>query len=524
MGARGHDDFVGLAFGQRSGGGELQQLVGRQIGQVVTGLEAVFSQRHQQGRGDALDLGQIVADLQVLAALCQFLFLLSQVGARPFAQFLGNLFIKPLDNDNILDGNEGHFLDRGKALGHQQMGDDVVNVQGVHEHLRAGLEFLRPAVGFLGLGQNVDVPAGKLRGQANVLTPPADGQAELFVGDHDLDAVGLFVEDDLGHLGRGQGVDDEGGRIGGPLDDVDFFALEFAYDGLNARAPHADARADRVDAGIVGNNRDLGPRSRIPGHRLDLDDAVIDFRHFLGKQLGHELRVGARQEDLRAASFLSDIDNIGPHPIAGVEVFTGDRFVSPEKGFGAAQVDDNVAIFDALDQAVNNFAGTVLVFLVLAAAFGVADSLNDHLLRRLRGDAPEIDGRQGVDQKIAGLGIGVSLFRRLEVDLGGLVLDIVRRFHDLDVADQRDFARLAVDGGANVVFMAVFRPPGFLDRLLHGFQNLFAFDSLVTGNGFRHFDQFGARLSGARFHGFAHNLLLSSAAAIKSSVRISFAL
>ena len=93
------------------------------------------------------------------------------------------------------------------------------------------------------------------------MTPPADGQAELFVGDHDLDAVGLFVEDDLGHLGRGQGVDDEGGRIGGPLDDVDLFALELADDGLNARAPHADARADRVDAGIVGNHRDLGPRS-----------------------------------------------------------------------------------------------------------------------------------------------------------------------------------------------------------------------------------------------------------------------
>ena len=237
--------------------------------------------------------------------------------------------------------------------------------------------------------------------------------------------------------------------------------------------------------------------------------------------------MGARQENLRATGFLSDVDNIGAHPIAGFEVFTGDRFVSPEKGFGAAQVDDNVAVFDALDQAVNNFAGTVLVFLVLAAAFGVADPLNDHLLRRLRGDAPEIDGRQGVDQKIAGLGLGFSLLRRLEVDLGGFVLDVVRRFHDLDVADHRDFARLAVDGGADIVFMAVFRPPGFLNRLLHGFQNLFPLDTLVTGYGFRHFDQFGVRLSGARlprFHRFTHNLLLSSAAVIKSSVRISFAL
>jgi hypothetical protein len=44
--------------------------------------------------------------------------------------------------------------------------------------------------------------------------------------------------------------------------------------------------------------------ARLPGSRataLDLDDAVVDFRHFLGEQLGHELRMGARQEDLRPA-------------------------------------------------------------------------------------------------------------------------------------------------------------------------------------------------------------------------------
>ena len=63
---------------------------------------------------------------------------------------------------------------------------------------------------FLVLGQDVDVPAGQLRGQPDVLPAPADGEAELVVGNDDLDAVRFLVEHDLGHLGRRQRVDDEG--------------------------------------------------------------------------------------------------------------------------------------------------------------------------------------------------------------------------------------------------------------------------------------------------------------------------
>ena len=49
-------------------------------------------------------------------------------------------------------------------------------------------EFLLPALRFLGLGQDVDVPAGELRGEADVLAAPADRQRQLIVGDDDLDA------------------------------------------------------------------------------------------------------------------------------------------------------------------------------------------------------------------------------------------------------------------------------------------------------------------------------------------------
>ena len=73
-------------------------------------------------------------------------------------------------------------------------------------------ELLLAALRFLGLGQDVDVPAGELRGEPHVLAAAADGERELVVRHDDLDAVGVLVEHDLGDLGRLQRVDDEGRR------------------------------------------------------------------------------------------------------------------------------------------------------------------------------------------------------------------------------------------------------------------------------------------------------------------------
>ena len=65
-------------------------------------------------------------------------------------------------------------------------------------------EFFGAALGFLGLGQDVDVPAGKLRGETHVLAAAADRQAQLIVGHHDLDAPLFLVHHHLGDFGRGQ--------------------------------------------------------------------------------------------------------------------------------------------------------------------------------------------------------------------------------------------------------------------------------------------------------------------------------
>src|SRR4029077_20548483 len=47
------------------------------------------------------------------------------------------------------------------------------------------------------------------------------------------------------------------------------------------------------------DTRVLGGGAGVARHRLDLDDVVVDFRHFLREQFRHELRVRTRQENLR---------------------------------------------------------------------------------------------------------------------------------------------------------------------------------------------------------------------------------
>ncbi len=289
MGAGSHDDLVGALQGHASGGGDLQQLVARKVGEVVECLDALLAERHQSRRVEAAERRQRVIHAEFDPPARQLLVALGQELERAIPQLFGDLFVEPLDLAQVLDRHVGDLLDRGEALGDQQVGDHVVDVQGIDERLRTGAELLGAAMGFLVFGEDGDVPAGELRGEPNILAAPPDRQAELLVGHDHLDPARVLVDHHLGHLGRGQGVDDECRRIRRPLNDIDLFALQLADHRLHAGTAHADAGADGIDRRFVRIHRDLGPGARVAGHRLDLDDPLVDFRHFLGEQLGHEL-------------------------------------------------------------------------------------------------------------------------------------------------------------------------------------------------------------------------------------------
>ena len=267
-----------------------------------------------------------------------------------------------------------------EAFGNQQLGEELVEIQRVHEELGALLELLLTALAFLFLGHDVDIETGELAGQPHVLAATADGQRQLLIRHHDLDPLGLLVENHLGHLGRLQRVHQEGRHILVPRDDVDLLALELVHHGLHPATAHTDTGAHRVDGAVIGDHRDLGAAPRVAGHGLDLDDAVIDLRHFHLEELGHEFRRGAGEEDLRAAGLAAHILDEAADAVAIAIALAADLLVAAQDAFATADIDDDVAIFLALDDTVDDRAGAILELLVLAVALRLAHLLQDHLL------------------------------------------------------------------------------------------------------------------------------------------------
>src|SRR5208282_3496218 len=195
-------------------------------GKVFDGLDAVLAEPHQHRRGDAFDVLERVFDAKLFALGIEFGFDLGQVFARARLQFAGGILVKTFDAGDLLNVDHCQFLDRIKAFRSQQLSDHLVDVERVDEHARAVFEFRLAPFGFLLLGQDVDVPAGELRGEADVLAAAANGKRELLVGHYHLDALAFFVEHYFGDLGGGQRVDDEGGDVVRPWNDIDLLALQ----------------------------------------------------------------------------------------------------------------------------------------------------------------------------------------------------------------------------------------------------------------------------------------------------------
>ena len=173
-------------------------------------------------------------------------------------------------------------------------------------------------------------------------------------------------------------------------------------------------------------HRDLGAAAGIAGDRHHLDDAIIDL-DLLAEQLGHELRMGARQEDLRPALLATDIGEeqartrpggsparlssrrmmASPRPRSTMMLPYSTRFTTP----------DTISLMRSLYS----------VHCRSRSAF--ADLLDDHLLGVLGSDAAEIDGGSGSAMKSPTSGGGISMAGIVQRDLGRLVL---HRLDDLE--------------------------------------------------------------------------------------------
>ena len=254
----------------------------------------------------------------------------------------------------------------------------------------------RLKIGFRGallelrFGDDVELPAGELRGQADVLPLAADRERELIVFDHDLHrAIALVDADRRDFRGRQRRPHENHGVVR-PRDDVDLLALELLNHVLHANALHADASADRIHVAILRDDRDLGTRARLAGAELDLDDLLADLRDFHFEELHQIARARAREIELRTAVRQAHVREIGLHAVARLELLARDDLGAGQEGVGLAEVDHHVAALDTAGDAGDDLAFAVNVLVVDDLAFGIADLLEDDLLGGLRVDAAEV--------------------------------------------------------------------------------------------------------------------------------------
>ncbi len=124
-----------------------------------------------------------------------------------------DVLVEALDLRDLLDRHVGDFLEAGETLRDEQLREGFVDVELRLEERRALDEFALALFARVGFGQDVDLRGGELAREPHVLAAAADGEAQLVVGDDDLDPALFLVDDDAADCRRLEPIDDEGRQI-----------------------------------------------------------------------------------------------------------------------------------------------------------------------------------------------------------------------------------------------------------------------------------------------------------------------
>ena len=206
-------------------------------------------------------------------------------------------------------------------------------------HCRAGLR-LRAFLDLFPFGHALYVqsPTGQPGGQTGILALFADGQRELPVRHHHDGSLFLLEQFHMDRFRRAESVGDEGLGLFVPRYDIYLLALKFIHYALDPVAPDADARADRVDAGLCGAHRDLAAEPSLAGDSFNLNHAVVDFRYFDLEQPFQHVLMASGDQDLRSLGRASNADQIDLGALSLAVALVGRLFFKRQDCLGASQV------------------------------------------------------------------------------------------------------------------------------------------------------------------------------------------
>ncbi|MCY1173470.1 hypothetical protein D9M73_136300 [compost metagenome] len=293
--------------------------------------------------------------------------------------------------------------------------------------------------------------------------------------------MGILVDDDRRHLGRGHGVDHELCGVVIPQHDVHTLAAQLAGYGLDAGTAHADAGALRVDALVLGANSDLGARTRVTGGGHHFNQTFSNFRHFDAEQFDQHFWRSTRQDQLRSAVLGADFleqrtqTHANPESFARNDVFTG------QQRFGVVtQIDDHVVAGDFFHGAGDDFTQAFAVSVNNLSALGFANFLHNDLLGSLCSDTAEFDGLDLLFYDVTDLGARMRFSNLARPGFDGRIVQVCF-FDDRPATECLVCTRVAVDFHTqiNFVFKTLFGSRG--QSQLQRFKNYACRYTLFVG-------------------------------------------
>src|SRR5215469_15936687 len=330
---------------------------------------------------------------------------------------LDHLLANAGDFDELLGCHIRQLLDGGDSRGFELL-DRLrshafqFSKRGPRRCERCHLRFDLAALFLLAL--DIDVPSNKLAGQPDVLSLLADRQRKLRVFDDNFETL-FFGFDDLytRHLRRAECLLRESDRLLAVRDDVDFFTAQLADDRLDAHALHTHARADGIHVLVTAFDRNFGALAGFARNRSNLHGAVVNFRDFHFEQALHQGGVRPRNDHLRAFRSAFDCSDRHAQAVPHIIRFEPGLFAFRQTRLCPTQIHDDVGTFQALDDAVHQFAHARVKFVIDRVAFGFPNFLQDHLLRRLCRDSAQHVRRLGLHDLAAHFNLW-ALFSRFD--------------------------------------------------------------------------------------------------------------
>jgi hypothetical protein len=119
---------------------------------------------------------ELVGDAERLALLVMLGLDLLEILAGAGLDLRGGVFVEAFDGGQFAGSTKATSSTRGEAFRSEQLADDFVDIERFHEQRGTLDEFLLATLGFFLLGQDVDIPAGQLRGEAHILAATTDGK------------------------------------------------------------------------------------------------------------------------------------------------------------------------------------------------------------------------------------------------------------------------------------------------------------------------------------------------------------